>query len=189
MSYPPPPEGESSQPSDAGQGGPQPGQPGYGQQYGQQPPPSGYGQQPPYGYGQQPQYGYGEQQPYGYDPQQQYGYGQPAYGYGQQPYPQGWYPGPHRPEHPGAVPTLVIGIIALAGGLICGLPALLGPWAWVKGRRILNEIDASNGQLGGRGMAQGGYVCGIIATILLALGVLALVVAVGLGVAGSASTT
>jgi hypothetical protein len=223
MSYPPPPEGESSEPgkqeesengpSTQGQptaAQPAPGQPGqetygqqgygqqtygqqgYGQQgYGQGPPHGGgqqYGQQPPYGHDptlpphgydpNQPPYGYGGQQPYGYDPHQAaYAYGQPPFQ--QQPY---YYPGAPRPEHPGAVPSLVIGLIALVGGLSClGLPFVLGPWAWVKGKRTMDEIDASGGHLGGRGQAQGGMICGIIATgflaLFLLLGVLAGIVA------------
>lgn len=173
MSYPPPPEGESSDPGQQG-----PGQHGYGQG---QPP---YGQQPPYGYDpNQPSYGYDPNQPpYGY------GQGQP-HGYGQQPsYQQGYYPGA-RPEHPSAMPSLVIGIIALAGGFICGLPLVLGPWAWVKGKRTMDEIDASGGQVGGRGMAQGGYVCGIIASVLLALGVVVLVLAVIVAVVAGTTAT
>lgn len=171
MSHPPPPEGESSE-----SGGPDHGQQGYGQG---QPP---YGQQQPYGYDPGQPYGYGQgQQPYGQN--QPYGYG-PA-----SPYQQGYYPGGPRPEHPGAVPSLVIGVIALAGGFVCGLPFLLGPWAWVKGKRTMDEIDASGGQVGGRGMAHGGYICGIIATVLLILGVLLLVVGVTLGIlAGTVQT-
>lgn len=187
MSYPPPPEGEQpeSGASDQGQGYGQPGY-GQGQPYGQ-PPQSGYDpNQPSYGYGQ-------GQQPYGYDPNQpSYGYtqGQQPYGYGQPPYQQGYYPGGPKPEHPGAVPSLVIGIIALAGGFVCALPLALGPWAWVKGKRTRDEIDASGGQLGGRGLAQGGYVCGIIATALLALGVVLLILGVVIAVvAGTTSTT
>ena len=182
MSYPPPPEGESS---DSGASQPGQGQPGYGQHgYGQPGGGQPYGQQPPYGYDpNQPGYGYG-QSSYGYSP------GQQPYGYGQPPYQQGYYPGGPRPEHPGAVPSLVIGVIALAGGFICALPLVLGPWAWVKGKRTRDEIDASGGQVGGRGLAQGGYVLGIIATALLALivvlGVAALVIAI---VAGTASTS
>ena len=35
------------------------------------------------------------------------------------------------------------------------------------GKRALREIDASNGGLGGRGVAQGGRILGIIGTVLL----------------------
>jgi hypothetical protein len=175
-----------------GYGQPGYGQPGYGQQGYEQGQPYGagqqYGQQPPYGHDStlpphgydpnQPPYAYGGQQQYGYDPHQAaYAYGQPPFQ--QQPY---YYPGAPRPEHPGAVPSLIIGLLALVLGLFCGLPLVLGPWAWVKGKRTMDEIDASGGHLGGRGQAQGGMICGIIATVLLGIviigGVLAVVVAV-----------
>lgn len=181
MSYPPPPDGE---PSESGQPVPgqtpgQPGQPGYGPPGPGQPPPYGYdpNQPAPYGYGPgQPPPGYGPQ-PYGYAP-------------GQPPYQPGYYPGGPKPEHPGAVPSLVIGVIGLLGGLMCaGLPLVLGPWAWIKGKRTVDEIDASGGQVGGRGLAVGGYVCGIVATVLLALGVLALVIALIVAVAAGTSHT
>jgi hypothetical protein len=186
MSYPPPPEGESSQPgsSDPQQQPGQPGQPPYGQ--------PGYGQ-PPYGqpgYGQPGQgqpYGYDPTQPY-YDPNQPYGHpqGQQPYGYGQAtPYQQGYYPGGPRPEHPGAVPSLVIGLIALLGGFFCLAPALLGPWAWVKGSRTMKEIDASGGQVGGRGMAQAGFICGILGTALGVLYIIGLVILIALAATGS----
>jgi hypothetical protein len=192
MTQPPTPEGEpprSGQPGhgdqgqgDQGEGFGQPGygQPGYGQPgygpppYGydpnQPPPPPGYDPHQPYP-GQGPgQHGYVHQpghQPYGHWPPP----GQQPYGYGPPPYHQPYYPPGTRPEHPGAVPSLVIGVIALAGviPIFVGLPLLLGPWAWVKGRRTVQEIDASGGQLSGRGMATGAYVCGMIATILLAM--------------------
>jgi hypothetical protein len=44
------------------------------------------------------------------------------------------------------------------------------------GRKTLNEIDASQGRLGGRGAAQAGYILGIVGTVLLILSVLFLIV-------------
>jgi hypothetical protein len=178
MSYPPPPEGGPSEPGSGEQGYGQPGygsgQPGYGPGHGQ-PGYPGHGQ-PGYGQG-----GPGPPPPYGYDPNQAYGYGQGGqhpYGFGQQGPHGAYYPAGARPEHPGAVPSLVIGIIALLGGIICGLPLVVGPWAWVKGKRTMDEIDASGGRLAGRGQAQAGFVCGIIATVLLGIAVIVLVLAV-----------
>jgi|SRR3954447_20979974 hypothetical protein len=138
------------------------GEPPYGQpSYGEQP----YGQQPPYGdpsYGQQPPYGapsaYG--QPYG----QQYG-GPPQYGH-----PEGFAPVAYAPDHPKATTCLVLGILGI---VVC---SILSPFAWRMGRQTVAEIDASQGQLGGRGAAQAGYVLGIIGTALLGLAVLLLVV-------------
>jgi len=78
------------------------------------------------------------------------------------PPPQG---GPaYAPQHPRATTALVLGILSL---VICGV---LGPFAWVIGGNAVKEIDASGGQLGGRGMAQAGRICGMIATILLIIG-------------------
>ncbi|MGZ4581735.1 MAG: DUF4190 domain-containing protein [Nocardioidaceae bacterium] len=78
------------------------------------------------------------------------------------PPPQG---GPaYAPQHPRATLALVLGILSL---VIC---SVLGPFAWVIGGNAVKEIDASGGQLGGRGLAQAGRICGMIATVLLILG-------------------
>lgn len=123
----------------------------------------------PLGVGDQPAY---EQPGYG-----QPGYGQPAYGqpaYGQ---PQGYPPGAYPPDHPRATTSLVLGILGI---VLCGIAA---PFAWRMGKRTVTEIDASNGQLGGRGSAQAGYVLGLIGTILLGLAVafavILIVIAIG----------
>lgn len=67
------------------------------------------------------------------------------------------------PNHPQAVTALVLGIVGLTICQICG------PIAWVIGRRTVREIDASGGQYGGRGLAQAGFITGIIATAILVL--------------------
>src|SRR5947209_16070638 len=127
--------GDREQPQDGPSGepaGPSP----YGQpQYGRP-----YG--PPAPYGQQ----YGGPAPYG----QQYG-GPPPYGQ-----PQGFPPVAYAPDHPRATTSLVLGILGI---VVCGL---IAPFAWWMGRRTVAEIDASQGQLGGRGAAQTGYVLGVI---------------------------
>lgn len=68
-----------------------------------------------------------------------------------------------------ATTALVLGILGL---VVCGV---LAPFALVIGRNSVREIDASGGQLGGRGKAQAGYICGIIGTVLLCLAVVGLV--------------
>lgn len=109
----------------------------------------------PQGYGQQPGSG---PPPYGPPPG-----GPPPAGYAGPP--------PYRlPDHPEATKALVIGIIALLGGFTCYLPLLLGPWAWVVGRRVVRAVDAEPGRWNGRGQGMGGYVMGVVATVLLALG-------------------
>lgn len=146
------------------------GQQPYGQQsYGQQP----YGGQP---YGQAQQYG----QPYGTPS----GYGQPyggSQGYNQPPgyppagqpgYPPAGYFGAPPPDHPQATTILIVGILSV---VLC---QILGPVAWVMGRRARDEIDASNGGLGGRTQVTVGYVCGIVATCLLLLYVAIFVIAI-----------
>ena len=84
--------------------------------------------------------------------------------------------GAMAPDHPRAVVSLILGILGI---LLCSVVA---PFARVIGRRSVNEIDASGGTLGGRGMAQAGFILGIIGTVLLALmvvgGVTAAIVAV-----------
>jgi hypothetical protein len=127
--------------------------------------------QPPQDPNQQPGYWEQQQQPYGQQP-----YGQP---YGQQP----GYPAAYAPDHPKATTSLVLGILGI---VVCGLVA---PFAWRIGKKTRDEIDASNGQLGGRGAAQAGYVLGLIGTILLALGlVLVVLLVVGSLVTATTST-
>ena len=75
---------------------------------------------------------------------------------------------------------LVLGIVGLTVCQICG------PIAWVMGRRTLREIDASGGQYGGRGLAQAGFITGIIATAIMILAVIGLVLFV---IAAAATTT
>ena len=151
----PPPQ--SDQP---GQGQPGRDQPGYGQPGSWRPP-----TQPPYGqqgYGQQ---GYG-QQVYGQPPpdQQQYPpypqYGHPAYG---------GYPAPPLANHGGALASMIVGIASLVLSCAYGLGLLGSPVAWWLGAKAKREIDASQGRLGGRGMAQAGFILGIIGTVLLVL--------------------
>ena len=65
---------------------------------------------------------------------------------------------------------------------MCGFVA---PLAWRIGKRTVDEIDASQGRLGGRGSAQAGYILGLIGTVLLGLGLLVLVGLLVLGVVGA----
>jgi Domain of unknown function (DUF4190) len=163
QSRPGQPEGDS--PTQPQYGIPYPSAPDPGQQYGQ---PS-YGQQP---YGQ-PQLG---QQPYG---QPQYG-PQPGYG----------YPPVAPPNDGGATAALVVGIVSLVLACGYGVGLLGSPVAWYLGKSSMNRIDASGGGLGGRGMAQAGFVLGIIGTVLLVLAVVGLVllVVVGMGLVASSGS-
>lgn len=98
----------------------------------------------------------------------------PPGSYGQVP-----YPAPR--EHPQATMILVLGILGL---VLC---QVLSVFAWVMGNRVVQEIDASGGQLGGRGMANAGRICGIVGTILLGLSLVFVLVflVIGIGVMSS----
>jgi hypothetical protein len=76
-------------------------------------------------------------------------------------------------EHPAGTTVLVLGILSL---VICGL---LGPIAWVKGNTAKREMEAQPGvQWSNRGSITAGRICGMIASILLIVGVVAFVVLV-----------
>lgn len=75
---------------------------------------------------------------------------------------------------------LVLGILSL---VLC---QFLGPVAWVMGKNALKEIDASGGGIGGRSNVKVGYICGIIATVLLVIGIVAGII---VNVAGGSSET
>lgn len=79
------------------------------------------------------------------------------------------------PSHPQSTMVLVLGILGL---VLC---QVLGPFAWVMGNRVVAEIDAAHGAMGGRDLANAGRICGIIATVLLGL---SLLVIIGLFVVG-----
>jgi hypothetical protein len=63
-------------------------------------------------------------------------------------------------DHPLAMNVLVWGIL---GVCCCGVVG--GPIAWIRGRRVLRDIAASGGTMGGRSAALVGYVLGIISTL------------------------
>ncbi len=67
-------------------------------------------------------------------------------------------------NHPQAMTVLILGILGL---VLC---QILGPFAWMMGNRVVAEIDAAAGSVGGRDLANIGRILGIIATVLLAAG-------------------
>ena len=81
----------------------------------------------------------------------------------------------------------MLGIVSLAGGLMCGLPLLAGPFAWVTGRRVKREIEAAPHQYGGASEAGAGMVLGIVSTVLLCLGLLLAALFVVLLVVGAST--
>lgn len=78
---------------------------------------------------------------------------------------------PHR-----GTTILVLGILSL---VLC---APLGIAAWIMGNSDLKEMDAGVMDPSGRSTTSAGRICGIIGTILLIIGVLVGIAAMGLGV-------
>ncbi len=85
--------------------------------------------------------------------------------------------GPPPPNHPQTTTVLILGILGL---VLC---QVLGPFAWSMGNKALREIDASQGQVGGRDTVNVGRILGMVGTALLILGVLVIGVFLVLGVA------
>jgi len=161
---------------------PKPEQPAPTQPYGQDP----YAQQPPPASADQPPYPPYGQQPYGQAPYGQAPYGQQPYPpQGQVPYGAPGYGGPMAPKHPSATTAMVLGIGALGGMFVCGIPIVLAPFAWMIGGRAVKEIDANPGRYSGRDQAQAGRIMGMIGTGLLVLGVLAAVALITIAIAVS----
>ena len=92
--------------------------------------------------------------------------------------PPGYYPYPAPPKHTDATTSMVLGIVAVAGMFVCGIPVLMAPFAWYLGAKAEREIDTSAGALSGRGEATAGKVLGIVGTVLLALAVAGIVLLV-----------
>jgi uncharacterized membrane protein YjgN (DUF898 family) len=111
--------------------------------------------------------------------------GQPPYGGGYPPNQYGAPPlgGYVPPDHHQAVTVLILGILGL---VLC---QVISPFAWVMGNRVVREIDASNGQVGGRGTANAGRICGIVGTFLLAAGVVFAVVIIIIALAGVSTSS
>ena len=84
---------------------------------------------------------------------------------------------PHR-----GVLILVLGILSL---VLC---QLLGPVAWILGKGDMAEIDSGRMDPEGRGLTQAGMICGIIATVMLILGLLAFIGVLVLGIAAEAAS-
>jgi len=74
---------------------------------------------------------------------------------------------------------LVLGILGL---VICGF---LGIPAWIMGKNDLQEMDAGQMDPSGRSLTNAGRICGLIACILLIVGVVVGGLLLVLGVLGS----
>jgi hypothetical protein len=75
---------------------------------------------------------------------------------------------------------LVFGILGLVG--VC---APLGIVAWILGSGDLKQMDAGAMDPSGRSLTNAGRICGIIATVLLALGILVCILLLALGLLGA----
>ena len=81
---------------------------------------------------------------------------------------------PHR-----ATLILVLGILGL---VIC---APLGIVAWILGNGDLKEMDAGTMDPSGRSTTNAGKICGMIATILMIVGLVVVAFVFGLGFLGA----
>ena len=71
---------------------------------------------------------------------------------------------------------LIFGILGL---LVCGP---LGIAAWIMGNNDLKEMAAGTMDPSGRGTTQAGKICGMIATILMAIALIIFILVFALGI-------
>jgi hypothetical protein len=64
--------------------------------------------------------------------------------------------------------TLIL-ILGILGLVVCGPLAIV---AWLLGSSDLKEMDAGSMDSSGRGLTNAGKICGIIGTILMAIGLI-----------------
>ena len=76
------------------------------------------------------------------------------------------------PEQSQATTALVLGILGI---VICGI---LAPFAWNIGNKELAAIDAGRRPPENRGTANAGRILGIIGTVLLAIGLVFVILAI-----------
>jgi len=100
-------------------------------------------------------------------------------------------PSTHDPvlkPHRGAV-VLTLGIVGLVFSTACGF--IVGIIAWVMGNADLKEMDAGRMDPSGRGLTQAGKICGIISTVIgalgLVVGLLWILLVVVIGITGAAA--
>ena len=87
-----------------------------------------------------------------------------------------------------AIASLVLGIVAFPSICCYGIPGVaFGVTALILGRVSLRKIRASNGMIGGHGIAQAGWICGLVAAVLGGLYGLFTLAILLFGIFGSAS--
>ena len=77
--------------------------------------------------------------------------------------------------------VLVLGILSLT---VC---ALLGPVSWMMGKGDLAKMNTGQMSSNGRGITQGGMICGIVGTVFLGLGLLWILFVLVIGVGALAT--
>ena len=82
-----------------------------------------------------------------------------------------------EPSNGLAIGALVVGILAIPGACCCYSSIPLGIAAIIMGVIAMNKAKGSPETHGGRGMASGGLVCGIVA---LAFTILAVILGMGM---------
>jgi hypothetical protein len=95
----------------------------------------------------------------------------PGYPPGVAPY--GMPVAPAAKNNSNAILALVLGIGSLVLGLSCGIGFLAGPFAVVIGQRARREVSRTGEQ--GDGLALAGVITGAISSVILALGIIALI--------------
>ena len=85
-----------------------------------------------------------------------------------------------KPHH--GTMILIFGILGL---ILC---APLGIVAWAMGSGDLKAMDAGAMDPSGRGLTNAGRICGMIATILMIIGVHVVVALFGLGIIGAVAS-
>ncbi|MFG0259854.1 MAG: hypothetical protein ACF8LK_05820, partial [Phycisphaerales bacterium JB041] len=89
--------------------------------------------------------------------------------------------------------VLTLGILGLVFNAGCGIGWILGLIAWTMANGDLKSMDAHEMDPTGRGLTQGGKVCGIISVVMGAVGMLAtiayvvIVVVFGIAILGGAA--
>ncbi len=82
-----------------------------------------------------------------------------------------------------AITSLVLGVASFPAICCYGVPAIgLGITALILGRVSLRKIRASGGMLGGQGLAQAGWITGIVGGVLGLIYLLAIVAIYGFAI-------
>ncbi|EFQ82281.1 hypothetical protein HMPREF0063_12443, partial [Aeromicrobium marinum DSM 15272] len=80
---------------------------------------------------------------------------------------------PRLPEPPRSSASLVLGLVALAGGAVLVVPLLAAPIAWYLAACAIRDAERQPERWGPAGQARAGRILGIVGTVLLGLAVLA----------------